>query len=131
MTNSFCNSMSLPLKLEWSHHMLTCPWESWNESSFRINTYGMCRKTFPFPVRSMQRPFCSVPIHDLFIFHLQSILILFEVCVHFSFISNPLYIRLMFVSSVHMAVYGFYEVHMQGSSSCAVRRKIASLTAQL
>ena len=37
----------------------------------------------------------------------------------------------MFAIGLHMAVYGVYREHMQVSSSCAVGRKIASLTTPL
>ena len=54
--------------------------------------------------------------------------ILFKVCAHFLSISNLFYICTMFTISLHVAVYGFYRVHMQVGSSYAARRKIDCLS---
>ena len=72
---------------------------------------------FPFMI-------CSFFICNPFLFCSKSVCIFRSFRIHFIFVSCSW-------AALHMAVYGVYEVHMQGSSSCAVRRKIASLTAQL
>ena len=73
-------------------------------------------------------PLHSISIPFPLMICLLSVCNLFKVRAQFPSISNLFYVRPMLTISMHVTGCDFHRVHMQGSRSRAVRRKIANLT---